>query len=109
MFPVIADSTFWWGWNTFIANALHQRVLKLMMGGAPAVTIANMFVSYIPNPYVQLAVRLATTTAVTGVALCNLCNLNGRGVIVGQSGLANGIPLIPGTAFIRLGFFCLPR
>jgi hypothetical protein len=66
-------------------------------------------VSYIPNPYVQLAVRLAGAMAIAGVALWNVCNLRGKGVIIGQSWLANGIPLIPGTAFVRSGFFCLPQ
>ena len=88
---------------------MHQRVFKALAIGAAAVTIANIFVSYIPNAYVQLAVRLATAVAVAGVALWNACNLNGRGVIVGQSWLANAIPPGLGTTFIRMGFFCLPQ
>jgi hypothetical protein len=108
-FPVVADPTFWWGWNAFIPNSVHQRVLKAIMIGAAAVTIANLFVAYIPNAYVQLAIRLATAAMVAGVALWNACNLNGRGVIVGQSWLANAIPPGVGTTFIRMGFFCLPQ
>lgn len=108
-FPVVADPTFWWGWNAFIPNSVHQKVFKALAVGAAATTIANIFVSYIPNPYVQLAVRLAAALAIAGTALWNACNFNGRGVIVGQSWLAGAIPPGLGTTFIRLGFFCLPQ
>ncbi|CAN5375734.1 hypothetical protein BH09ACT1_BH09ACT1_21550 [soil metagenome] len=50
VFPVVADPTFWWGWNAFISNSVHQQVLDLMKIGAAAVSIATLFVSYIPNP-----------------------------------------------------------
>jgi hypothetical protein len=105
VFPIVADPTFWWGWNAFISNSVHHQVLDLIKIGAAAVSIATLFVSYIPNPYVQLAVRLAGAMAIAGVVLWNQCNANGRGVIVGQSwALA-----IVGARFTIDGFFCLPQ
>jgi hypothetical protein len=88
---------------------VHEKAFKALAVGAAATTTANIFVSYIPNPYVQLAVRLAAALAIAGTALWNACNFNGRGVIVGQSWLAGAIPPGLGTTFIRLGFFCLPQ
>lgn len=105
VFPVVADPTFWWGWNAFISNATHQKVLKLLMLGAAPFAIANIFVSYIPNAYVQLAVRLAGAMAIAGVALWNACNMNGRGVIVGQSWVLG----VVAARFTVNGFFCLPQ
>ncbi len=109
VFPVVADPTFWWGWNAFIPHSVHQRVLHQLIIGAAGATIANIFVSYIPHPYVQLAVRLAAAMAVAGVALWTACNRNGRGVIIGQSWLAQALPPGVTTTFIRHGYFCLPQ
>jgi hypothetical protein len=108
-FPVVADPTYWWGWNAFLPNSVHQKILKvLLVPGAIAAAAATLS-AYIPSPHVQLAVRLAAVIVGVGVALWNACNLNGRGVIVGHTWLAAGIPPLPGLAFARSGFFCLPQ
>lgn len=108
-FPVIADPTYWWGWNAHLPNSVHQQVLKVLLVGGSIAAGAATLSAYIPSPHAQLAVRLAAVIAGVGIALWNACNFNGRGVIVGHTWLASGIPPLPGLTFLRSGFFCLPR
>ncbi len=108
-FPVVADPTYWWGWNAFLPNSVHQKILKVLLVGGSVAAGAATLSAYIPSPYVQLAVRLAAVIAGVGIALWNACNFNGRGVIVGHTWLAAGIPPLPGLTFARSGFFCLPQ
>jgi hypothetical protein len=108
-FPVTADPTFWWGWNFFVSNKLHKKIVEAWQNGVTAVGIANLFVGYIPNPYVQLAVRLASALFAAGFLLFKMCNANGRGVILGQVTALGWLPPIGATGFIRNGYFCLAQ
>lgn len=108
-YPVTADPTYWWGWNMFISNSVHKKVVDAWASGVTAVGIANLFVSYIPNAYAQLAVRLASAMFAAGFLSFKVCNARGKGVILGQVTVLNWLPPIGPFGFVRSGFFCMPQ
>ncbi|TPW73191.1 hypothetical protein [Schumannella sp. 10F1B-5-1] len=108
-FPVVADPTFWWGWNAFVSNSVHHKLANLLAIGAGTAAVAAVLVGLIPNAYVQTASKMAVAMIGVGVALFNGCNANGRGVILGWTYLAGGIPPQLAPWWVRQGYFCLPQ
>lgn len=108
-YPVVADPSFWWGWNLYISNQAVSQITKVILSGAAASGVANVILRYVPGAG-QVAsgvTALAAALLTFGASVINLCNYNNKGIWVGQSWVATALPFTP--TVLKGGFFCVPE
>jgi hypothetical protein len=108
-YPVVADPTFWWGWNIYASNTVVGQITKLMLSGVAAGVLASRITALIPGigTLTTNVIALAAALLGMGAALINQCNWNGRGVYFGHTWVTGVLPFVP-TA-LRNGYFCVPN
>lgn len=110
-YPVVADPSFWWGWNIYVSTSVVAQIVKLLLLGAAAATVAASVVRLVPGitAFVGNAIGLAGALLAFGAAALNACNIRNRGVYLGQTWVAGFLPPFPGLLAFRGGHFCVPN
>ncbi|AWB88992.1 hypothetical protein C2138_05045 [Salinibacterium hongtaonis] len=108
-YPVVADPTFWWGWNVYFSNNVVNQVVKLVLAGAAATVLASRIIALVPGvgAVAVNVTALAGALITFGAAALNVCNYNNRGVYVGYTWVTGVLPFAP--VVYRLGYFCVPN
>jgi len=108
-YPVVADPTFWWGWNVYLSNSVVGQVVKVILAGAGAAVLASRLIALVPG-IGTVAVNVTSLAGALlgfGAALLNVCNIKSRGVWVGHTWVTGVLPFAP--TVMRSGYFCVPN
>lgn len=108
-YPVVADPSFWWGWNLYISNNAVSQITKVILAGAAATGVATAVLRFVPGAG-QVAngiTALAGALLTFGAAAINMCNFNNKGIWVGQTWVAGVLPFTPRV--FKGGYFCVPE
>lgn len=108
-YPVVADPTFWWGWNVYASNTVVSQITKLLLGGSSAALLASRITALIPavGTLTTNVIALAGALLAFGAAAINACNWNNRGVYFGHTWVTGVLPFAP--SIVRNGYFCVPN
>lgn len=105
-YPVVADPTFWWGWNFYLSNAQVNRLVGMIKAGATPSAVASSLAAFAGplGRYVGLAAALVQF----GGYSLSKCNVSRRGVYLGRVNAGSLLPIRVAPAFFY-GFFCFPQ
>lgn len=108
-YPVVADPSFWWGWNVYLSNTVVGQIVKVMLTGAGAAVLASRITALVPGigTVTTNVIALAGAILAFGAAIMNQCNWNNKGVWVGHTWVTGVLPFLP--TIIRNGYFCVPN
>ncbi len=107
-YPVVADPTFWWGWNIYASSKVVGQVTKLLIGGSSAAALGRALLNFLPGigSLAGNVTTLASAMMAFGAAMINVCNWRGRGVFFGWTWVTGALPFVP--TVVRNGYFCVP-